>query len=158
MLGEPTTADVTSLLTHLPMGLGSTMTTLKYAIGNSGTGSPLMSGMTSASMMAMGLGRLGHNGTQRKSQMLTERRAYLRYLDQVRPQVRHAAATQRAAAHIVHPTRTTCGTGRPVRGPGSAGPATTTSPPSGPGSVPSAPPWNSCRRKPRRSRTSNRFA
>ncbi|MFE4824283.1 hypothetical protein ACFRFU_49700 [Streptomyces sp. NPDC056704] len=114
--------------------------------------------MTSASMMAMGLGRLGHNCTQRKSQMLAERRGYLRYLDQVRPQVQQAAATQRAAAHIVHPHPHD-------RWHRAAGPQTWERRPSHhdfaavrPGSVPGAPPWNSCRRKPRRSRTSNRYA
>ncbi|WP_406442568.1 type VII secretion protein EccCa [Streptomyces sp. NBC_00631] len=103
VLGELATADVSSLLTYLPMGLGGATMTLMYSTGSRGTGSYLMSGMMGASMMAMGLGQLGRNGSQRKSQMRAERRDYLRYLDQVRRQARQAAAAQRAAAHFVHP-------------------------------------------------------
>jgi S-DNA-T family DNA segregation ATPase FtsK/SpoIIIE len=71
--------------------------------GAAGMVGPLAMSLMMGSMMFMGFGQLGRGGGERRSRMRAERRDYLRYLGQMRKQVRAAAADQRAALAWRHP-------------------------------------------------------
>ena len=71
--------------------------------GAAGMVGPLAMSLMMGSMMFMGLGQFGRGGGERRSRMRGERRDYLRYLGQMRRQVRAAAAGQRAALRWRHP-------------------------------------------------------
>jgi len=102
-LPEPAGADMSSALIYLPMGLGSGATVLMFAGaggGSMGYGASGLMGVSTIGMMLMMLGRGAH---QRKKELRSDRRDYLRYLTQVRRQVRRAAHQQRAAVEWNHP-------------------------------------------------------
>ncbi|MGW3980200.1 type VII secretion protein EccCa [Streptomyces mirabilis] len=103
LLGEPVTADFSSVLTYLPMALMSGAMVLMYSSRGGSTSTYLMSGMMGVAMLAMGVTQMGRAGAQRKRQLRAERRDYLRYLTQLRERARRAAVEQRAAAHWDHP-------------------------------------------------------
>ncbi|MFE6742656.1 type VII secretion protein EccCa [Streptomyces tubercidicus] len=103
VLGEPATADFSSVMVYLPMGLGAGAMALMFTVGAHSPSTYMMSGMMGVAMMSMGLGQLGRRGAERKRRMRAERRDYLRYLAQLRRRVRQAAAEQRAAASWDHP-------------------------------------------------------
>ncbi|MFF8880683.1 type VII secretion protein EccCa [Streptomyces flaveolus] len=97
VLGEPTSADLGSVMVVLPMGIGFGAMALMFTVGGS-TSMYLMSGMMGVGMVSMGMGQMGRAGLDRKRRMRSERRDYLRYLAQLRTQARQAAAAQLAAA------------------------------------------------------------
>ncbi|MFF0410529.1 type VII secretion protein EccCa [Kitasatospora sp. NPDC004745] len=97
VLGEPATADFGSVLTYLPMGLGTGAMVLMFSVGNGGTAMYAMSGMMGVAMVSMTLVQIGRPGAERRRRVRAERRDYLRYLAQKRRQARQAAAGQRAA-------------------------------------------------------------
>ncbi|MEU6220135.1 type VII secretion protein EccCa [Streptomyces sp. NPDC047022] len=103
VLGEPPTADFTSVMLYLPMALGAGAMVMMFTVGARSPSTYMMSGMMGVAMMSMGLGQLGRRGAERKRRMRAERRDYLRYLAQLRRQARQAAAVQRAAASWDHP-------------------------------------------------------
>lgn len=103
VLGEPATADFSSVMMYLPMALGSGAMVMMFTVGARSPSTYMMSGMMGVAMMSMGLGQLGRRGAERKRRMRAERRDYLRYLAQLRRQARQAAAVQRAAASWDHP-------------------------------------------------------
>lgn len=103
VLGEPATADFSSVLVYLPMALGVGAMTMMFTVGARSPSTYMMSGMMGVAMMSMGLGQIGRRGAERKRRMRAERRDYLRYLAQLRQQVRRAAAEQRAAAYWDNP-------------------------------------------------------
>ena len=92
---QPT--DMSSMLTYLPMGLGSGAMVFMFAGGSSGPMTYLAAGLMAASSVGMMLGQVGRQGRERKRRLNGERRDYLRYLSRVRRQVRAAMAQQRAA-------------------------------------------------------------
>ncbi|MFG2828512.1 type VII secretion protein EccCa [Streptomyces sp. NPDC048434] len=98
VLGEPATADFSSAMVYLPMGLGVGAMVMMFTVGAGSPSTYMMSGMMGVAMMSMGLGQIGRRGAERKRRMRAERRDYLRYLVQLRRRVRQAAAEQRAAA------------------------------------------------------------
>ncbi|MFJ5288150.1 type VII secretion protein EccCa [Streptomyces sp. NPDC088348] len=102
-LGEPVTADFTSALVYLPMLLGVGAMAMMFTMGSSSPTTFMMSGMMGTAMLSMAITQLGRRGAERKRKMRSERRDYLRYLAQLRRQVRHAAAEQRAAAYWNNP-------------------------------------------------------
>ncbi|MFH8982040.1 type VII secretion protein EccC [Streptomyces varsoviensis] len=102
-LGEPVTADFTSALVYLPMLLGVGAMAMMFTLGASSPTTFLMSGMMGTAMLSMAITQLGRRGAERKRKMRAERRDYLRYLAQLRRQVRDAAAEQRAAAYWNNP-------------------------------------------------------
>ncbi len=97
VLGEPATADFSSMIVMMPMALGMGTMALMFSVANGSSTMYLMSGMMGASMMTMGLGQIGRSGMDRKRRMRAERRDYLRYLNQLREQAAEAADEQRAA-------------------------------------------------------------
>ncbi|GAB1340306.1 hypothetical protein ACE1SV_68960 [Streptomyces sp. E-15] len=102
VLGEPAMADLGSVVVMLPMGIGAGAMGMMFVVGGS-TSSYMMSGMMGIGMMSMGLGQLGRAGFERKRRMRAERRDYMRYLTQLRTQVREAAAAQVTAAVYDNP-------------------------------------------------------
>ncbi|MFE2718762.1 type VII secretion protein EccCa [Streptomyces mirabilis] len=103
ILGEPATADFSSVLMYLPMALMSGAMVMMYSTRGGSLSTYLMSGMMGVAMLGMGVAQMGRAGAQRKRQMRAERRDYLRYLNQLRERAREAAVEQRAAAHWDHP-------------------------------------------------------
>jgi S-DNA-T family DNA segregation ATPase FtsK/SpoIIIE len=90
-------------LTYLPMLAGAGATGLLVA----GTGGQpityLASGMMGLSMVGMAFSGAGRGSGEKRRRLDGDRRDYQRYLEQVRAQVRRAAAQQRAAARWHHP-------------------------------------------------------
>lgn len=103
VLGEPATADLGSVVTYLPMALGTATMALMFSQRNGSPSNYLLSGMMGVSMVSMSLGQVGRSGVERKRRMRAERRDYLRYLAQLRTQVTLAAREQRAAAFWDNP-------------------------------------------------------
>ncbi len=107
VLGEPSTRDFGSVMTMLPMGIGSIIMVISLS-GASGS-SPmtyLIGGGMGVSMMAMSLGQMGRSGSDRKRKMQAERRDYLRYIGQLRKQARDMAEEQRRAVGWNNPDPT----------------------------------------------------
>ncbi|MEU8472986.1 type VII secretion protein EccCa [Streptomyces sp. NPDC029006] len=102
VLGEPAMADLGSVVVMLPMGIGAGAMGMMFVVGGSAT-TYMMSGMMGIAMMSMGLGQIGRSGLDRKRRMRAERRDYMRYLAQLRGQVREAAAAQVTAAVYDNP-------------------------------------------------------
>ncbi|MFJ9409129.1 type VII secretion protein EccCa [Streptomyces sp. NPDC101393] len=102
-LGEPASVDFTSALIYLPMLLGVGAMAMMFTMGASSPTTFMMSGMMGTAMLSMAVTQIGRRGAERKRKMRSERRDYLRYLAQLRRQVRHAAAEQRAAAYWNNP-------------------------------------------------------
>jgi S-DNA-T family DNA segregation ATPase FtsK/SpoIIIE len=99
VLAEPASRDAGSLLTMLPMGIGSMVMVMSFSgVGGSSPTSYLLGGGMGVSMVAMSLGQLGRAAADRKRKMRGERRDYLRYLAQLRKRVRGSADQQRKAA------------------------------------------------------------
>ncbi|MDM4721477.1 type VII secretion protein EccCa [Micromonospora sp. WMMA1363] len=102
-LPEPTAADMSTALTYLPMGLGSGATMLMFASPGVGPMGYLASGLMGVSTLGMVLVQLGRGAGQRKRELRSDRRDYLRYLAQIRRRVRRAANQQRVAVGWIHP-------------------------------------------------------
>jgi DNA segregation ATPase FtsK/SpoIIIE, S-DNA-T family len=90
-------------MTVLPMLGASSGTLLTFSQPNSGPLTYLGGGMMALSMGGMFLGQLGQRSGDRKAKMKGERRDYLRYLTQLRKQVRKAARQHREAVVWDHP-------------------------------------------------------
>ncbi|WP_199848055.1 type VII secretion protein EccCa [Streptomyces dysideae] len=97
VLGEPASADFSSALMYLPMGLGTAAMALMFSVGNANPMTFMMGGMMGVAMISMTLTQLIRPGADRKRRMRAERRDYLRYLAQKRTQARRAAERQRAS-------------------------------------------------------------
>src|SRR5689334_18046290 len=102
-LPESVGRDFMSALMMLPMTLGSGVFMLVYL----GRANPLlglgMFGMMAVMAVAMFVTQMARGGTERRQRLRGERRDYLRYLGQVRGQVRAAVAQQREALAWRHP-------------------------------------------------------
>jgi DNA segregation ATPase FtsK/SpoIIIE, S-DNA-T family len=111
--------SVSTLFTILPMAVGGGAMLLMVVIplrtqgglgggagGFAGTFQPMMMSLMMGSMMFMGVGQFARGGGERRSRLRGERRDYLRYLGQMRKQVRQAATDQRAALAWRHPEPT----------------------------------------------------
>ena len=105
--------SMSMLFTVVPMAVGAgamaAMLAVPLRTGGLGAGgfgamvSPMMMSLMMFSMMFMGFGQVGRGGAERRGRMRGERRDYLRYLGQMRKQVRAAAASQRSALMWRHP-------------------------------------------------------
>jgi S-DNA-T family DNA segregation ATPase FtsK/SpoIIIE len=110
MLGA---GSMSKIFTVMPMAVSAGAMLLMVVVpmrtgGSSGggSGSFLMPGAMSLmmfSMMFMGVAQVARGGGERRSRVRGERRDYLRYLGQMRKQVREAAVNQRAALMWRHP-------------------------------------------------------
>jgi S-DNA-T family DNA segregation ATPase FtsK/SpoIIIE len=97
VLSEPNSADMSSMIGFLPMGLGAATMVLMFSIAKGSTETYLIGGMMGTSMMAMGIGQLSRKGHDRTRRTRAERRDYLRYLAQLRKQAVEAGDQQRTA-------------------------------------------------------------
>jgi S-DNA-T family DNA segregation ATPase FtsK/SpoIIIE len=98
LLGEPAVRDMSSMMSMLPMGIGSMVMVMSFSgVGGASPTSYLFGGGMGVSMIAMSLGQMGRSGSERKRKMKAERRDYLRYIAQLRRQARKAAEEQREA-------------------------------------------------------------
>jgi len=105
--------SMSMLFTVVPMAVGAgamaAMLAVPLRTGGLGAGgfgamvSPMMMSLMMFSMMFMGFGQFVRGGGERRSRLRGERRDYLRYLGQMRKQVREAAAKQRTALAWRHP-------------------------------------------------------
>jgi DNA segregation ATPase FtsK/SpoIIIE, S-DNA-T family len=110
--------SMSMLFTVVPMAVGAgamavmLVVPLRAAGGLHGAGgagglgamvSPMMMSVMMFSMMFMGFTQFSRGGAERRGRMRGERRDYLRYLGQMRKQVREAADSQRAALMWRHP-------------------------------------------------------
>ena len=102
-LPETSGRDFLSALMMMPMMLGSGVFMLIYiAPSNPALGLGLF-GLMALMALVMFLVQMSRGGTERKLRMRGERRDYLRYLGQVRKQVRAAAGKQRDSLAWRHP-------------------------------------------------------
>jgi DNA segregation ATPase FtsK/SpoIIIE, S-DNA-T family len=98
VLAEPATRDLGSMITMLPMGIGSMVMVMSFSgVGGSSPTTYLFGGAMGISMIAMGLGQIGRSAGERKRKMRAERRDFLRYIAQLRRQARTTADEQRRA-------------------------------------------------------------
>ncbi|MEW2443179.1 type VII secretion protein EccCa [Micromonospora marina] len=103
VLPEAQAADASALLTYLPMGLGSGATVLMFTGASAGPTTYVASGLMAVSTLGMLVAQLGRNAGERKRRLRGERRDYLRYLAQLRRQVRRAVHRQRESATWTRP-------------------------------------------------------
>ncbi|GHJ46940.1 type VII secretion protein EccC [Catellatospora sp. TT07R-123] len=109
VLQEPPTlpevggADLSAAFTYLPAALGSGAMALIFIQPGGSSLSYLAGGMMGVSGLGMLVGQLGRGGGDRRRRLRGERRDYLRYLAQMRRQVRQVAVRQAKALAWTHP-------------------------------------------------------
>ncbi len=91
------------MVLYLPMMLGMGAMSFFYVANSGGLMLVVWGVLFGVSMLGMVVMGLGQRGMARKSQLNDERKDYLRYLDNVRRQIRRTAAQQRSAMLAVHP-------------------------------------------------------
>jgi len=101
-LPEVVSGGLGGVLLYLPMAIGSGAMMFMF-MGNRGGLGLIAVAVMSVGMMAMGMGQLGNGAGERRRRMRGERRDYLRYLGQIRRQVRAVVAEQRTALAWRHP-------------------------------------------------------
>ncbi|MEV5539903.1 type VII secretion protein EccCa [Saccharopolyspora shandongensis] len=102
VIPEQVSGGIGGMLLYLPMALGSGAMMLMFMGDRGGIGIVVVA-LMAVSMLAMGFGQLGRSVGERKRRLRGERRDYMRYLGQVRKQVRTVAAEQRKALAWRHP-------------------------------------------------------
>ncbi|WP_374582803.1 type VII secretion protein EccCa [Frankia sp. CiP3] len=102
-LPETESGGMYAILMYLPMALGSGATVLIFIQPGAAVIMYLASGAMALSMVGMLLAQLLMPGGNRKRKLHGERRDYLRYLSQVRRQVRRVMDAQRRNAQWLHP-------------------------------------------------------
>jgi DNA segregation ATPase FtsK/SpoIIIE, S-DNA-T family len=104
VLPEAPTGNLGTLLTTIPLAVGSSATLLLFVSPGRGGGVALLAvGLISVTALVGVFGQVGRNTGERKRRMRGERRDYLRYLAQIRKQVRKVALEQRTALAWRHP-------------------------------------------------------
>ncbi|MEV5704627.1 type VII secretion protein EccCa [Actinoallomurus sp. NPDC052274] len=93
-----------NVLMYLPMAAGAGAMVFMVVNPNSSPLQWVSSGMFALSMFGMMLGQVGRQSGERKMKLNGARRDYLRYLGQVRRQVRRAAKMQREALEWMSPS------------------------------------------------------
>ncbi|HXV91965.1 MAG TPA: secretion protein EccC, partial [Pseudonocardia sp.] len=96
-LPEPARNDMSSTLMLVPMMLMMGGGALLYARPGSGPAPYIFGGVMVVAIVIMLVGNLLRNGIQRRQTVDSERRDYLRYLAQMRRQLRAVVAEQRAS-------------------------------------------------------------
>jgi S-DNA-T family DNA segregation ATPase FtsK/SpoIIIE len=102
-LVESSALELSSVMTVLPMGLMAGAMMFMYSGAGGGIRTYLGSGMMGLAMVGMMAGQMGRSSGDKNKKLKTERRDYMRYLTQVRKQVRLAMDQQRAAVFWDHP-------------------------------------------------------
>ncbi|MFI0468677.1 type VII secretion protein EccCa [Saccharopolyspora sp. 5N102] len=107
VIPEQVSGGFGGLLMYLPMALGSAAMMMMFmgrgSSGGMGGIGLVMVAVMAVGMLAMGFGQMGRGIGERKRRLQGERRDYLRYLGQMRKQVRGVAADQRKALAWRHP-------------------------------------------------------
>ena len=105
-LPEAASGNLSMILTYLPMALGSVAMAMVFAVPGGGRGglSLLTGGLMAVASVSMLFGQVGRGSGDRKQQLNAERRDYLRYLQQMRRQVRRHIEQQRKSAAWTHPS------------------------------------------------------
>lgn len=108
-LQEPPTlpesqADLSAVLTYLPMAVSSAGMLLLVARPGSGPLAYVAGGLMVVSMLAMLIGQMGRTAADRRRTLRGARRDYLRHLARTREQVRAVVARQRTASAWRHPS------------------------------------------------------
>src|SRR5262249_22776366 len=103
-LPETTASNLSNMLMYLPMMVGSAAMMMFFVQPGQ---NPIMlyvaAGIMGIVLVVMGGAMLMRSGTDRKLKLKAERRDYLRYLGQVRKQVRRSVDRQRESALFTHP-------------------------------------------------------
>ncbi|MEU8078876.1 type VII secretion protein EccCa [Catellatospora citrea] len=102
-LPELSGVDMSSMLTYLPMALGTGAMALIFIQPGSSSLTYVAGGLMGVSGLGMLVSQLGRGGGERKQRLRGERRDYLRYLGQMRRQVRQLSEKQAAALFWNHP-------------------------------------------------------
>ena len=102
-LPEPGRTDISTLMTFLPMGLMMGGGALIFARPDSGPAPFIFAGVMVFAMVLMMVGNLVRTAIQRRQAVDSERRDYLRYLAQLRRQLRAVVDDQRASLSWRHP-------------------------------------------------------
>jgi S-DNA-T family DNA segregation ATPase FtsK/SpoIIIE len=103
-LPEPLTRGLGQVLMVLPMLAGAGAMAFLFGQGGAGgTVRYVAGGLFAVSMLGMMVGSVANGGGQAKAELDAERRDYMRYLAQIRRQVRRARAQQRASLVWRHP-------------------------------------------------------
>jgi S-DNA-T family DNA segregation ATPase FtsK/SpoIIIE len=103
-LPEATGSNFSGLLMYLPMMVGSgAMMMFFVQPGQNPVMMYMSAGIMGVALLVMGGAMVMRAGTDRKIKMRSERRDYLRYLGQVRKQVRRSIDRQRESVLFTHP-------------------------------------------------------
>jgi DNA segregation ATPase FtsK/SpoIIIE, S-DNA-T family len=104
VLPEAPTGNLGTVMTTIPLAVGSSATLLLFVSPGHGGGIGLLAvGLISLTSLTAVFGQVGRTSGERKRRMRGERRDYLRFLAQTRRQVRTVAVEQRAALSWRHP-------------------------------------------------------
>lgn len=106
-LPEVVSNSFQNVMMYLPMGAMSGGMLFMLVSPNSGPLQWVSGGMMALGMSGMVLGQLGRQSGERKIKLNGARRDYLRYLGQVRRNVRKAAKMQRESLEWINPTPST---------------------------------------------------
>ncbi|MFD9698008.1 type VII secretion protein EccCa [Lentzea sp. NPDC059081] len=100
---ENTGGGMSSVLMYAPMGLGSMAMVMMFVRPGAGALAYIGGGMMVLSVVGMLVVQLARNSVTHKQQLHGHRRDYIRYLTQLRGQVRKGLLAQQRAARWVHP-------------------------------------------------------
>ncbi|ONI87837.1 secretion protein EccC [Actinosynnema sp. ALI-1.44] len=100
---EDTGGGISSVLMYAPMGLGSIAMVMMFVRPGSGLMSYIGGGMMLLSVVGMLVVQLFRNSVTHKQKLHGHRRDYIRYLTQLRRQVRKSLAAQQRAGRWIHP-------------------------------------------------------
>jgi len=103
VLPEAPTGNLATVLTYLPMAIGSGALVLLFVSPAKGGVSLLAVGLLAMTSLTMVFGQVGRSSSDRKRRMRGERRDYLRYLAQSRKRIREIVEQQRASLAFRHP-------------------------------------------------------
>ncbi|MEN3356724.1 MAG: segregation ATPase FtsK/SpoIIIE, family [Mycobacteriales bacterium] len=102
-LPEAQGGGVSALVTYLPMAAGSSVMVLLFVQPGAQVVTYLAAGLMGVSTLGMMVGQMGRTAGDRKRRLKGERRDYLRYLTQMRRQVRRVADQQSESLFWLHP-------------------------------------------------------
>ncbi|UMP06951.1 type VII secretion protein EccCa [Amycolatopsis sp. EV170708-02-1] len=100
---EDAGSGISSLLMYLPMGLGSMAMVMMFVRPGSGVLAYVGGGMMLLSVVGMLIAQLMRSSVTHKQKLNGDRRDYIRYLAQLRNQVRTSLGEQQRAARWIHP-------------------------------------------------------
>jgi len=103
-LPETQGGNLSAMITYLPMAAGSGVMVLLFASPGTGALGYVGAAAMGAASLGMLVSQLGRTAGDRKRRLAGERRDYLRYLTQMRRQVRKVAGQQAESLRWTHPS------------------------------------------------------